>query len=177
MSSGQISKGGEQGPVWAEPRWWSIGYGVRVVAAVVGASIVTGGIVGPGMLMLSQLRASLDGGMLTFPAWMYWQAAGVHIVIGVLLAGVISASAVLLGTRRTSAAIVGRMQSGPLVAGGLLSAMGVVMGGGAASLVSTVPATAVACGVFFAATLVARLTRQADLHRVDPMATSPTLAA
>ena len=171
MSSDQASESGERGPVWAEPRWWSLGYGVRVVAAVVGASIVTGAIVGPGMLLLGQLIAFLDGATLTYPVWMYWQMAGMHITVGAVLAGVISASAVLMSTRRTPDGIIGRMQSGPLVAGGLLCALGFVMGDGAASLVLTLPAAAVACGAFFAATLLARLTRQADLNRVDPIAT------
>lgn len=151
----------ERGPVWAEPRWWSVGYASRLVCAMIAASAVVGAVVGPSTLLISQLRAWLAGGVLSFPDWMYWQSAGMHVSLGVVLASVTSIFAVLLWPRPDEDSLVGRILSGPLVTGGLYVVAGLVFGG-PQTLWHTSPAVAFACGVFLAAAFLFRLMRPSN---------------
>lgn len=154
----------ERGPVWAEPRWWSASYAIRLAIALIIAAALVGSVVGPLSLVVAQFQASLTGGALTFPAWMYWQAAGIHVAIGLILASGTSLFAVLLGSYAEQHVIVARILSGPLMTGGLYMLLLLALAG-APTLLQTLPEAALACAVFFGSALLFGVTRPERLRR------------
>ncbi|WP_076490382.1 hypothetical protein [Microbacterium sp. RURRCA19A] len=125
-------------------RWWSTGYAVRLGLAIVLASTVIGGIVGPADLVINRLEAD---GMLWYPDWMYWQAAWMNIIVGIVIAGSASFGAVLLSRRPTRRRdIARRLCVGPLIAGTALVILGLLWG--AVGLPRILIETAFACAIF-----------------------------
>lgn len=148
-------------------RWWTTGYAVRLTLALVLAGAFTGAILGPVGLLLGRLSAALAGMTLSYPAWMYAQAAAIQAVLGVVIGSGASLAMVLLLPRpRSRIRLLLRIVAGPMVAGGLLLALSLVFsrGGGVPTLVLE---TAFGCAVFVVAGI---LSRTARLDQIEPPA-------
>ncbi|MFE7195498.1 hypothetical protein [Microbacterium oxydans] len=148
-------------------RWWTTGYAVRLAFALLLAGAFTGAILGPAGLLLGQLHAALAGSTLTYPAWMYGQAATIQAFLGLVIGGGISLAMVLLLPRpRSPFRLLLRIIAGPLVAGGLLLALSVLFfrGGG---MLSIVLQTTFGCAVFM---LAGALSRTSKLDQIEPLA-------
>jgi hypothetical protein len=139
-------------------RWWSVGYAVRLAVAMVLAGAVVGAILGPVGLLLGQLSVAWSGGSLSYPAWMYGQAALLQATLGVLIGSSGSLAMVLLLPRpATRRALLLRIAAGPMIAGGLLIVLSLFWG--ATGLPSLLLQTAFGCAVFVLAGMLARSTR------------------
>lgn len=123
--------------------WWSTDYAIRLGLAVVLASTIVGGIVGPADLMINRLEAP----GLWYPDWMYWQAAWLNILLGIAIAGSASFGAVVLSRRPTRRRdVVRRLLVGPLIAGALLVILSLLWGG--LALPRILVQTAFGCALF-----------------------------
>lgn len=148
-------------------RWWTTGYAVRLAFALLVAGAFTDAILGPAGLLLGQLHAALAGSTLSYPAWMYGQAAAIQAFLGVVIGSGISLAMVLLLPRpRSRFRLLLRTVAGPLVAGGLLLALSVLFfrGGGVLSIVLQ---TAFGCAVFV---LAGALSRTSKLDQIETLA-------
>ena len=148
-------------------RWWTTRYAVRLAFALLVAGAFTGAILGPAGLLLGQLHAALAGSTLSYPAWMYGQAAAIQAFLGVVIGSGISFAMVLLLPRpRSQSRLLLRIIAGPLVAGGLLLALSLLFfrGGGVPSIVLQ---TSFGCAVFV---LAGTLSRTAKLSQIEPPA-------
>lgn len=138
-------------------RWQSRGYIARLAITLLLASVLVGGVNGPGLLLMGQLDMARAGGSLWYPDWMYWQAAAMQIVLGILIAGGASFAAVMWMRRFSPGAVLRRLTVGPLVAGALWLTVSLMFGG--AGMPSVLAMTSLAVGVFLIAGLAAGLTR------------------
>ena len=121
------------------------------------ASVIVGGVLGPANLLLNRLEAFWGGGSLWYPDWMYWQAALIETLFGVLIAGGASFSAIVLWPRpATGRAVLCRLFVGPTTAGALLTILSLLSGG--SGLLRVLTMTAIACVVFAIAGILARVT-------------------
>lgn len=130
---------------------------MRLGAALVIASVIVGGVLGPGNLLLNRLETALIGGELWYPDWMYWQAAFLEIALGLLIAGLASFAAVLLRPRPSARSVLRRLMVGPAIAGSLLVILSLMWGG--AGLHRVLAMTAFACAMFMGVGVLARVTR------------------
>lgn len=138
-------------------RWQSKGYTARLGLALLLASIFVGGLNGPGLLLINRIEMARSGGSLWYPDWMYWQSAGMHIVLGILIAGGASFAAVMWMRRFSPGAVLRRLMIGPLVAGALWAGVSLMFGG--AGMLTVMAMTTLAVGLFVLAGLAAGLTR------------------
>lgn len=145
-------------PAADDERWWTTGYAVRLAIAMVIAGAVVGAIVGPSGLLFGQLRAAWSGSVLTFPLWMYGQAAAMHAALGVLIGGGGSIVMVLMLPRpSTRRALLLRICAGPILAGGLMIVLALFWGG--SGVPQQLVTTAFGCAVFVFAGMLSRTAR------------------
>lgn len=139
-------------------RWWTAGYAARLTIALVLAGAVVGAVLGPLELLFGQFLVASSGGSLSYPPWMYGQSAWIYALFGVLIGSGGSLAAVLLLPRpATTRALLMRISTGPMIAGGLLLVLSLFWGG--SGVPSVLIETAFGCAVFVLASVLARAAR------------------
>jgi hypothetical protein len=135
-------------------RWVTRGYAVRVVLALITATLLVGFVNGGSRALQSDGLIMLNG--VTGEVPLFWYRVGNEVAGGLLLAALPSFLAVFHGLRPTPAAVIRRLLVGPLVAGFVVCGLSALWGW--QLLYIAVAMTATACVGFVLVGVLFRLT-------------------
>jgi hypothetical protein len=135
-------------------RWVTRGYAIRVVLALLSATVLVGFVNGGSRALQADGLTMLNG--VTGEAALFWYQVGQETIYGLLLAALPSFLAVFHGLRPTPAAVIRRLLVGPLVAGSVVCGVSALWGW--QLLYPALVMTATACVGFVLVGVLFRLT-------------------